>query len=76
MGIKFWLVERKRDLTDEWDFRFSFIQSIGLAKGLQQSKMKWYYTTDEAFGKIREKFKNSDEQEKEIMDTDQSDQQT
>jgi hypothetical protein len=46
-ALKYWWYEQTRELRDEDDWRMSFKNAWGLAKGIAQSKMKYYWYWDE-----------------------------
>jgi hypothetical protein len=47
VAFRIWRREQARELRDEHDWRMTLGQCWGLAIGLAQSKMKWYYTSAE-----------------------------
>jgi hypothetical protein len=58
VGFKIWWHERRRPLDDEDDWRMTFGQCVGLAKGLAQAKMNWVYDWDEVKERLEKRFKN------------------
>ena len=50
--IRCWWVEWRRPLDDEDDWKMTFAQSWGLAKGLAQIPMGWWFTMDEVAHKL------------------------
>lgn len=47
VAFRIWRSEQTRELRDEYDWRMSFKNSWGLATGLAQGKMRWYYFWNE-----------------------------
>ncbi len=54
-AVRLWRSERKRDLRDDLDWRMTFSQCWGLAKGLAQGPMLWWHTWDEVKERIAAK---------------------
>jgi len=47
VAVRIYFREQFRELEDEDDWKMRFVDCWGLATGLAQLPMKWYYTWDE-----------------------------